>query len=51
MTLDAGADSAVFNGAKSVKFSATGASNQPKLGVAYSAYYLPKPSTYQEVMP
>jgi hypothetical protein len=51
MTLDPGANSAVFNGSKSVKFSATGASNQPKLGVSYSTYFAPKPATYQEVAP
>lgn len=51
MTLDPNANSAVFNGSKSVKFSATGANNQPTSGVSYSSYYSPEPATYQEVAP
>lgn len=51
MTLHEGNNSAVFNGSKSVKFAATGANNQPTIGLSYSTYYSPKPSTYQEVAP
>jgi hypothetical protein len=51
MTLSPNANSAVFNGSKSVKFSATGANNQPTAGVSYSSYYIPEPGTYQEVTP
>lgn len=51
MTLDPGANSAVFDGSKSVKFTATGAGNQPKFGLSYSTFFMPKPSTYQEVAP
>jgi len=51
MTLNPATNSAVFNGAKSVTFAATGENNQPKLGVSYSTYFAPKPGTYQEVAP
>ena len=51
MTLNDGASSAVFNGSKPIKFSATGAGNQPRLGVTYSTFFVPVPSTYQEVAP
>jgi hypothetical protein len=51
MTMSPNANSAVFNGSKTIRFSATGASNVPTLGVSYSTYYSPNPSSYQEVMP
>ena len=51
MTLSPNANSAVFNGSKSVTFSATGASNVPKIGVSYSTFFSPNPSSYQEVTP
>lgn len=51
MTLSPNANSAVFNGAKNIRFSATGASNLPKIGVSYSSYYSPNPASYQEVTP
>ena len=51
MTLSPDANSAVFNGSKNVRFSATGASNLPKIGVSYSTYYSPNPASYQEVTP
>ena len=51
MTLSPNANSTVFSGAKSVKFSSTGATNLPKVGVSYSSYYSPNASSYQEVTP
>lgn len=51
MTLSATANSAVFNGAKSVRFSATGSNNIPSQGITYSQFYVAKPTTYQEPMP
>ncbi len=51
MTLDPNDNSCVINTSKSVKFSAPGATNQPKLGLSYSTYYSPNPGTYQEVTP
>ncbi len=50
MTLNPGSNSAVFSG-KTVKFTATGASNTPTTGVSYSQYYTPDPLSYQEVSP
>ncbi|MGH7180053.1 MAG: hypothetical protein ACREJC_21930 [Tepidisphaeraceae bacterium] len=50
MTLNPGAESAKFEG-KNVKFTATGGNNTPTSGISYSQYYVPKPSTYQEVAP
>jgi len=40
-----------MNSSKSIQFSATGAMNQPSQGATYSAYFLPKQGSYQEVMP
>lgn len=51
MTLNAGTNSFVKDGSKSIRFTATGGSNQPKIGVSYSTFFAPKPATYQEVMP
>jgi Tfp pilus assembly protein PilX len=51
MTMNSGANSAVFNGSKSVMFTATGAKNQPSTGMSYNSYYAPQPSTYQEILP
>jgi hypothetical protein len=51
MTMNTGANSAVFNGSKSVMFTATGAKNQPSTGMSYNSYYAPQPSTYQEILP
>ena len=51
MTLSPAANSAVFNTAKSVRFTATGSTNVPSQGVSYSQFYMAKPSTYQEPMP
>jgi hypothetical protein len=51
MTLDPGANSAIFGGSKAVLFSATGSNNQPSAGVSYSSYYVPDPGKYKEVMP
>ncbi|MBC8108315.1 MAG: hypothetical protein H7Z14_17145 [Anaerolineae bacterium] len=48
MTLSPTSNSIVFNGAKSVRFTATGTSNVPSEGVTYSQYYQANPSTYQE---
>lgn len=51
MTLNPDANSAVFNGSKSVKFSATGSNNMPKVGLTYDSYYRPSPESYTEVTP
>lgn len=51
MTFDPGSESVLVDGSKSIKFTATGGSNQPKVGVSYSTHYIPKPATYQEVAP
>ena len=51
MTFYEGAESFVKDGSKSVKFTATGGSNQPTIGVSYSTFFEPKPATYQEVLP
>jgi hypothetical protein len=48
MTLSPSANSFVMNGAKSVKFSSTGANNQPTTGLVYSQYFVPCPETYEE---
>lgn len=50
MTLNDGANSATFSG-KTVKFTATGADNMPTQGLSFSTYYVPKASSYQEIMP
>ena len=51
MTMSTGLNSAVFNGSKSILFTATGQKNQPSAGLSYNSYYAPKPSTYQEILP
>ena len=51
MTLSDGPNSAVFNGAKSILFSATGGNNLPSEGVTYTKYYLAKANTYTELTP
>jgi hypothetical protein len=51
MALSPGANAAVFNGSKSVLFTATGEKNQPSAGLSYPSYFAPKPSTYQEILP
>jgi hypothetical protein len=40
----------IFNG-KTVKFTATGKGNQPSIGVTYSTFFSPDPTSYQEVAP
>jgi hypothetical protein len=40
---------ATFNGSKNVRFTATGKDNQPNLGLSYSQFFAPLPSSYQEV--
>lgn len=50
MTFRPGNNAAIFSG-KDVKFSATGAGNLPSPGLYYSTHYLPKPNSYQEVLP
>jgi hypothetical protein len=51
MALQEADNSVVFDGSKSVRFTATGSNNLPSQGITYSEYYLAKPSTYQEPMP
>jgi hypothetical protein len=51
MSLSPNANSTVLSGSKSIKFSSTGATNLPKVGVSYSTYYSPNASSYQEVTP
>lgn len=51
MTMSPAAPSAYFHSSKSIKWTATGSSNPPSSGVSYSQYFLPKPSSYQEVGP
>lgn len=51
MTMSPEANSAVFDTAKSVRFTATGSTNVPSQGLTYSQYYMAKPSTYQEPTP
>ena len=51
MALSPNANAININTSKSVTFTATGASNLPKLGVSYSTYYSPNPASYQEVTP
>jgi hypothetical protein len=48
MTLSANTNSFVMNGAKSVKFSSTGANNHPTLGLVYNPAFDPCPETYAE---
>jgi hypothetical protein len=50
MTLNPGLNSAVFKGAKSVKFTATGEDNAPTTGLSYSSYFQPEGSSYQELI-
>jgi hypothetical protein len=51
ITYSPNANAAVFNSSKSIRFSSTGANNQPNTGVTYSTYYTPNAGSYQEVMP
>ncbi len=51
MTLSNGPNSLVISGSKSILFTATGEFNQPSVGVTYTSYFSPKPSTYQEILP
>ncbi len=51
MTLNDGANSAVFSGSKSVVFVSTGQKNQPSAGLSYSYCFVPKASTYQQLQP
>lgn len=51
ITLYSGANSAVFGSSKSFQFTATGAGNQPTMGLSYNTYYSPNQSSYQEVTP
>jgi hypothetical protein len=43
--------SVVFDGSKSIRFTATGSNNIPSQGITYSQFYVAKPSTYQEPLP
>ena len=49
MTLSPSNNSAVFNTAKSVKFTATGANNQPTAGLSYNSYFAPEADSYVEL--
>lgn len=56
MAYGGGSNSVLFSSSGSAKtagvfFTATGENNQPTTGVSYSAYYTPKPQSYQEVTP
>jgi len=51
MALSPNADAIDVNTAKTITFTATGASNLPKIGLTYSTYYSPNPTSYQEVTP
>jgi hypothetical protein len=51
MSLSTGPNSMVVNGTKSILFTATATLNQPDMGLSYTAYFAPKPSTYQEILP
>jgi hypothetical protein len=49
MTYNVTTASAYFHG-KTIKFTGTGANNQPSTGVSYSSYFSPVVSSYQEVL-
>jgi hypothetical protein len=49
MTYSTGSNAFTMSSSKSIKFTATGAHNQPSMGINYSTYYLPDPGTYEEL--
>jgi hypothetical protein len=51
MALSPNANAVTINTSKSITFTATGSSNVPKVGLTYSTYYSPNPTSYQEVTP
>jgi hypothetical protein len=50
MAMSESSNAVVFNG-KTVKFTATGKGNTPSIGVSYSTFFKPDPTSYQEVAP
>lgn len=50
MTYNETNNACVFDG-KTVKFTGTGSSNTPTVGLTYSSYYQPNPTSYTEVAP
>jgi hypothetical protein len=50
MAMKNASNAVIFNG-KTVKFTATGKGNQPSIGVTYSTFFSPDPTSYQEVAP
>jgi hypothetical protein len=50
MAMKEASNAVIFNG-KTVKFTATGKGNAPNLGVSYSTFFSPDPTSYQEVTP